>query len=138
LRETVAALRDSGKTILLTTHYMYEADELCGRVAVINGGRIVAEGTPASLKAAIADRTTIEVRAKGLTEGVLTRIRELSGVSSVVVEEGEDSQTLLVQSSLGAELVQPLVGLLDQVAVTAVSAREPTLEDAYVALVEST
>ncbi len=137
LRETVSALRDSGKTILLTTHYMYEADELCGRVAVITGGRIVAEGTPASLKAGIADRTTIEVQAKGLDDGVLERIRELPGVTSVVVEEGEDSQTLLVQSRLGAQLVQPLVGLLDRVSVTAVSAREPTLEDAYVALVES-
>ncbi len=136
LRETVSALRDSGKTILLTTHYMYEADELCGRVAVINGGRIVAEGTPASLKAGIADRKTIEVRAKGIDDGVLARIRELPGVTSVVVEEGEDSQTLLVQSRLGAELVQPLVGLLDHVSVTAVTSREPTLEDAYVALVE--
>jgi ABC-2 type transport system ATP-binding protein len=137
LRETVAHLRDSGKTILLTTHYMYEADELCARVAVINGGRIVAAGTPASLKAAIADRTTIEVHATGLTESIVARIRELPGVSSVVVEEGEDSQTLLVQSRLGAQLVQPLVGLLDQVSVTAVSAREPTLEDAYVALVDA-
>jgi ABC-2 type transport system ATP-binding protein len=138
LRETVSALRDSGKTILLTTHYMYEADELCGRVAVINGGRILAQGTPASLKAAIADRTTIEVQAKGLDDAVLARIKELPGVTSVVLEEGEESQTLLVQSRLGAELVQPLVGLLDQVSVTAVSAREPTLEDAYVALVETT
>src|SRR4051794_41087199 len=137
LRETVAALRDSGKTILLTTHYMYEADELCARVAVINGGRIVAAGTPASLKAAIADRTTIEVQATGLTDSVVARVRELPGVSSVAVEEGEESQTLLVQSRLGAQLVQPLVGLLDQVSVTAVSAREPTLEDAYVALVDS-
>ena len=115
LRETVAELRDSGKTILLTTHYMYEADELCGRVAVINGGRIVAAGTPASLKAALADRTTIEVQATGLTESVVERIRELPGVSSVAVEEGEESQTMLVQSRLGAQLVQPLVGLLDQV-----------------------
>ena len=66
LRETVATLRDAGKTILLTTHYMFEADELCGRVAVITGGRIVAAGTPAALKAGIADRTVIEVEAFGV------------------------------------------------------------------------
>ena len=138
LRETVSALRDAGKTILLTTHYMYEADELCGRVAVINGGRIVAEGTPASLKAGIADRTTIEIQASGVDEPLVAGIRALRGVSSVVVEEGEEAQTLFVQSSLGAQLIQPLVSLLAGVSVTAVTAREPTLEDAYVALVETT
>jgi len=135
LRETVSALRDAGKTILLTTHYMYEADELCGRVAVITGGRIVAEGTPASLKAGIADRTVIEIESDKVDEAVVARLREITGVTSVVVEEREESQLLLVQSSLGAQLVQPLIGLLEGVTVTAVAAREPTLEDAYVALV---
>ncbi len=116
---------------------MYEADELCGRVAVISGGRIVAEGTPASLKANIADRTMVEVEAIGVDEGLLERIRALPGVSSVVVEEGAGSQTVLVQSSLGVRLIQPLIGLLTGVTVIAVTAREPTLEDAYVALVEA-
>ena len=50
LRGTVADLRRRGTTVLLTTHYMFEADELCDRIAVIAGGRIVAEGTPADLK----------------------------------------------------------------------------------------
>ncbi len=66
LRDTVATLRDAGKTILLTTHYMFEADELCDRIAVITGGRIVATGTPAALKAGIADRTVIEIEVFGV------------------------------------------------------------------------
>src|ERR671922_162892 len=45
LRQTVQSLVDAGKTVLLTTHYMFEADALCDRIAVINGGRIVALGT---------------------------------------------------------------------------------------------
>ena len=135
LRETVAGLQSAGKTILLTTHYMYEADELCGRVAVITGGRIVAEGTPASLKRGIADRTVIEIEATGVEEPLVSRLREMEGVTSVVVEEQEETQLVLVQSSLGAQLVQPLIGALEGVTVRAVTAREPTLEDAYVALV---
>jgi ABC-2 type transport system ATP-binding protein len=135
LRETVAGLQSAGKTILLTTHYMYEADELCGRVAVITGGRIVAEGTPASLKRGIADRTVIEIEATGVEEPLVTRLREMAGVTSVVVEEQDETQLVLVQSSLGAQLVQPLIGALEGVTVRAVTAREPTLEDAYVALV---
>src|SRR6187399_1166546 len=135
LRETVAGLQSAGKTILLTTHYMYEADELCGRVAVITGGRIVAEGTPASLKRGIADRTVIEIEATGVEEPLVSRLRGMEGVTSVVVEEQDETQLVLVQSSLGAQLVQPLIGALEGVTVRAVTAREPTLEDAYVALV---
>src|SRR5919198_1157393 len=49
LRHTIAELARAGKTVLLTTHYMYEADALCDRIAVIAKGEIVAEGTPSAL-----------------------------------------------------------------------------------------
>jgi ABC-2 type transport system ATP-binding protein len=130
-------LRDAGKTILLTTHYMFEADELCGRVAVITGGRIVASGTPAALKAGIADRTVIEVEAFGVDQSAIDRIGDLGGVTAVTVEAREQAQVIVVQSKLGAQLIQPVLNLLEGVSVTSVTAREPTLEDAYVALVES-
>src|ERR687883_103339 len=68
LRETVADLQRVGKTILLTTHYMFEADELCDRVAIITDGRIVAEGTPAELKRTIPNRNIIEIEAFGADE----------------------------------------------------------------------
>src|SRR5213075_2591533 len=61
LRQTIADLVASGKTVLLTTHYMFEADALCDRIAVINKGVIVAEGTPAALKALVADGTVVEI-----------------------------------------------------------------------------
>src|SRR5947207_8211821 len=57
LRQTVRSLVDAGKTVLLTTHYMFEADALCDRIAVINDGRIVASGTGADLKQAVVNRT---------------------------------------------------------------------------------
>ena len=75
VRETVAGLREQGKTVLLTTHYMYEADELCRRVAVIAGGRIVAEGTPAELKSRVLDRTIIEIESFGALGSGLDRLR---------------------------------------------------------------
>jgi ABC-2 type transport system ATP-binding protein len=53
LRERIEQLRASGKTVLLTTHYMEEADQLCDRIAIIDHGRIVALGTPAELKRSI-------------------------------------------------------------------------------------
>jgi ABC-2 type transport system ATP-binding protein len=135
LRETIARLRQGGKTILLTTHYMYEADELCQRIAVIAGGTIVAHGTPADLKSRVADRTVIEIETFGIDEDRLDRLREVPGVASVGTEEREQALVVHVQSAQGAELVQPLLRVLDGTTLGKVVAREPTLEDAYVELV---
>src|SRR5207248_2583364 len=68
LRKTISSLTEAGKTVLLTTHYMFEADDLCDRIAVINKGEIVAEGTPRDLKAIVADRTVIEIETFGIAD----------------------------------------------------------------------
>jgi ABC-2 type transport system ATP-binding protein len=104
---------------------------------VITGGRIVAAGTPAALKAEIADRTVIEVEAFGVDQSAIDRIGELGGVTAVTVEARDQAQVILVRSELGAQLIQPVLNLLEGVSVTSVTAREPTLEDAYVALVDT-
>ena len=121
--------------MLLTTHYMFEADELCDRIAVINKGELVAQGTPRDLKALVAERTVIEIEAFGATEDAIEGLRRAPGVTSVVVEEREQAQVLLVQSAQGPELTQSLLAMLDGATIGRVAAREPTLEDAYVALV---
>jgi ABC-2 type transport system ATP-binding protein len=135
LRKTISSLTQAGKTVLLTTHYMFEADELCQRIAVINKGEIVAEGTPRDLKGIVADKTVIEIEAFGASDDAIDRVRQAAGVTSVSVEEREHAQVLLVQSAKGLELTQSLLGLLDGATIGRVAAREPTLEDAYVALV---
>jgi ABC-2 type transport system ATP-binding protein len=137
VRETVAGLREQGKTVLLTTHYMYEADELCRRVAVIAGGRIVAEGTPAELKARVLDRTIIEIESFGAVGSGLDRLRALPGVISVSTEPREQAEVILVQSSVGSELTHALLRELQGITLGKVIAREPTLEDAYVELVQA-
>ncbi len=135
LRKTISSLTEAGKTVLLTTHYMFEADELCQRIAVINKGQIVAEGTPRDLKAIVADRTVIEIETFGVEDAAIESIRVAEGVTAVSVETREHAQVILVQSPAGSELTQQLIGLLGDATVGRVTAREPTLEDAYVALV---
>jgi ABC-2 type transport system ATP-binding protein len=137
LRETISGLREAGKTILLTTHYMFEADELCERLAVIAGGRFVATGTPADLKAAVADQSIVEIETFGVPDAALDRLRAVPGVTAVGVEVRDQAQVVLVQSAVGAELVPSLLRALDGATVGKVIAREPTLEDAYVELVRS-
>jgi ABC-2 type transport system ATP-binding protein len=137
LRTTVRALVERGTTVLLTTHYMFEADELCDRIAVIADGRIVATGSPADLKQAVGAAGVIEVEVFGVPDEVVGRVQALTGVRSVVVEEQGQAQLLLVHVQRGAEVTQAVVGCLDGSRVGRVVTREPTLEDAYVELVSS-
>ena len=135
LRATIASLADAGKTILLTTHYMFEADALCDRIAVITRGEIVAQGTPGDLKRTVGAGTVVEVEVFGMPEGIVERVRDLEGVTSVSIEEREQAQMLIVQTPTDVELTHTILGTLDGANVGRISRREPTLEDAYVALV---
>jgi ABC-2 type transport system ATP-binding protein len=121
--------------VLLTTHYMFEADALCDRIAVISHGKIVAHGTPTDLKRGVAEGAVVEVEVFGPAEEAVARVRALDGVSSVAVEEREQAQVLVVQTVPGVELTHAILGCLDGSDVGRISQREPTLEDAYVALV---
>ena len=135
LRSTIASLTAAGKTILLTTHYMFEADALCDRIAVISKGKIVAEGTPADLKRGVGQGRVLEVEVFGVPDEAVERVRALGGVVAVAVEEREQAQVLVVQTEADVELTQAILGHLDGSDVGRISRREPTLEDAYVALV---
>jgi ABC-2 type transport system ATP-binding protein len=135
LRQMIADLITVGKTVLLTTHYMFEADALCDRIAVIAKGEIVGQGTPAELKGNVAGGRVTEIEVFGVGEEILVRMRGLTGVTSVTVEEQDQKQLLIVQTTGERELTQPLLSELEGLEVGRVASREPTLEDAYVALV---
>jgi ABC-2 type transport system ATP-binding protein len=137
LRETIAGLHEAGKTILLTTHYMYEADSLCQRIAVIANGSFVATGTPSDLKALVGDNTIVEIETFGIADEAIDRLRRIPGVRGVGVETRDQAQVLLVQSAVGAEVVRALLNELADAVTGKVVTREPTLEDAYVELVRS-
>ena len=81
LRETIAELVRSGKTVLLTTHYMFEADQLCDRIAVIAKGEIVAEGTPTDLKANVTSGRVVEIEVFGVEEAAVERMRSVPGAA---------------------------------------------------------
>jgi ABC-2 type transport system ATP-binding protein len=138
LRRTIQSLVEAGKTVLLTTHYMFEADALCDRIAVINGGKIVALGTGADLKNAVVNRTIIEIETFGVTPDTVQRLRDDPDVIAVNTEERDQSEILLVQSEHGLQITQRLLTAIGDTRVGKVVAREPTLEDAYVHLIATT
>jgi ABC-2 type transport system ATP-binding protein len=137
LRKTISDLIAAGKTVLLTAHYMFEADALCDRIAVIAKGRIVGEGTPDALKARVAEGKVTEIEVFGVDDAAVARLRRVPTVTAVSVEARDQTQLLIVQATGERELIAPLLAQLDGVRVGRVSTREPTLEDAYVALVEA-
>ena len=137
LRTTVADLSAAGTTVLLTTHYMFEADELCDRIAVIAGGRIVAQGTPEELKRAVTAGNVVEVEAFGVEQPAIDAIGRVAGVNSVDVEIQGQSQLVVVRAAPGADVASLVLQQLGSVRVGRVSTREPSLEDAYVELVRN-
>jgi ABC-2 type transport system ATP-binding protein len=139
LRVLVRELADSGKTIFLTTHYMFEADAICDRIAVIKKGSIVAEGTPSSIKRVVENQGVVEFEVVGMPGDRLAGLRALPGVSSVALADHELAQVVTVHCTRPADVMTQLGVILDGITLQKVSSREPTLEDAYVQLIgEST
>ena len=135
LRTTVKNLQSANKTILLTTHYMFEADALCQRIAVINKGKIVALDTPEKLKEKVQDLSVVEVELYGIPQEVIDRIKALDFVVEVSVENRDQRQVMQVHTPKGPEAIPVLVEHLNGLRIGRIITREPTLEDAYVRLV---
>jgi ABC-2 type transport system ATP-binding protein len=127
--EEVRRINAEGATVFLTTQYLEEADKLCDRLAIIDNGQIVAEGTPAQLKAEMGhDVVSVSVDAGevGATEAALAG---LSGLERVVAEA--DGLALYVED--GASSIPEVVRRLEreQIRAVAISVAQPTLDDVF-------
>jgi ABC-2 type transport system ATP-binding protein len=135
IRQMILNLQSEKKTVLLTTHYMFEADALCQRIAVINHGKIIALDTPSELKQIVKDLSIVELEVYGVPASALVKIKTLPGVENVTVENMDQIQHVLVQTPRGPEAIPALVDAMGDVKIGKITTREPTLEDAYVRLV---
>jgi len=121
--------RDYGVTVFLTTHYLEEADRLAHRLAIIDHGRIVAEGTPASLKASIGgDVVTVTLDRQRLDDAAAV-LSQLDGVREVKAESS--SLTLFVNE--GAAVVANAIRGLDgaDIPVESLSISQPSLDEVF-------
>jgi ABC-2 type transport system ATP-binding protein len=127
--DEVRRINAGGATVFLTTQYLEEADQLCNRLAIIDGGRIVAEGTPKQLKAEMGHdvvSVTLDGADLAATEGAL---EGLPGLERVVAER--DALALYVDD--GASSIAEIVRRLhrDQIPVGAISVTRPSLDDVF-------
>jgi len=88
LWDLVRAEHQRGKTVLVTTHYMEEADALCDRIAIVDHGRIIADGTPAELKAQVPGGYLLRLRFDRVDELLVERLRSVTGVREVRNDSG--------------------------------------------------
>jgi ABC-2 type transport system ATP-binding protein len=127
-----------GRTILLTTHYMAEADEMCSRLAIIDRGRLLALDTPAHLKAGLQREAvfTLKVAPLGARPSRREMLEEVPGVRQLTVADCDgytELQVILDDDSHLPDLLARLGGRGSS--LLALEKREPTLEDVFIDLV---
>ena len=136
LREIIKKLKAQGKTVMLTTHYMFEADELCDRIAIINKGRLVALGTPEELKRGVHGLSSLEIALANSTDALLNRIKAIEGVKSVTAAGVEKGTAITVKYLSDVDVSGRTLDILRDEKIYSFSRKELTLEDAYIQLVE--
>jgi ABC-2 type transport system ATP-binding protein len=127
---------DEGMTILLTTHYLDEADRLAGRVAIVDGGSIVVEGTPDELKSELrGDAVHVELDEVAGQDGAAAEGRVRAAVDGLaeIRDVAVDGRRLYARSDDGARAVPAVLQALEAhgIAVVSVTVARPSLDDVY-------
>jgi ABC-2 type transport system ATP-binding protein len=135
LWEILGELNREGQTILLTTHYMEEAEELCGRVAIMDHGKILALDTPEALKQSVGADTIVTVKAGGDTGALAERLAaEIPEVTRTRVLDGDGGVELHVKDA--ERLVPRVVNAAEDAGfdLADLSVSEPSLETVFISL----
>jgi ABC-2 type transport system ATP-binding protein len=128
--EIESLARDERTTVLLTTHYLEEADRLADRLAIVDHGRVVVEGTPDALKGELhGDTVSVDVEQADTVSVVAQRLAVIEGLSEVVME----GRTIRARAERGARAVPMVLASLEQAGIPVVSATvsRPSLDDVY-------
>ncbi|HUT67488.1 MAG TPA: ATP-binding cassette domain-containing protein [Dehalococcoidales bacterium] len=136
LRQLIPAMVQRGKTILLTTHYMSEADELSSQVAIINRGQIIAMGTPSVIKRSFSKIAVCEVICRQSLVDAAEAVRAVSGIQRVISSSDGPFLRLTIHVHPGTEIKAGVVEILGEDNVESIVMRDPTLEEAYLSIIK--
>lgn len=128
----IQKLRDDQRSIILTTHYIEEAERLCDRVAIVDSGKIVAIGTPREIQMRTVGQSRVEI----VTEQAIAEAPEAAAMFADKVLLNGDGRTLVVHSDKPAKAIAELVKWIDArgLELVDIHLKRPTLEDAFIEL----
>jgi ABC-2 type transport system ATP-binding protein len=132
LWDLIEEFKRAGRTILLTTHYMDEAERLCERVGIMDHGKIIALGSPRELVASIGVEHVVEFSADGVQQLDVTELRGIEGVRDARVDNGVVRMQVTALHRAVPALLAELVRL--GVRLTELRTHSATLEDVFVTL----
>jgi ABC-2 type transport system ATP-binding protein len=132
LWEVLRGLHRQGRTIVMTTHYMEEAEQLCDRLAIIDRGKLLALDTTSALKAKAPGGTLIELDLDGPSEAAAVRVREIQNVSKADAV----GDTLRVHSDVGGRIISAVIEATEKTGrhVRNITLKEPSLETLFIEL----
>lgn len=138
VRDMVTELKREGHTILLTTHYMEEADQLSDRIGIIDQGKIIALDSPSALKSRIRQKESVKMEIAGWKPELVNRVQELQGIEAVTTRYlGTDSVWEVNFQTPNSRAVLP--GLVDRINTNGthlvnLNIVQPSLEDVFIHL----
>jgi ABC-2 type transport system ATP-binding protein len=132
LWEIIGDIHSGGQTVLLTTHYMEEADQLCSRLAIMDHGKLLALDAPSALKKSVGADTVVRLEVEGDAEGLVAPMKALDRVADASVVDG----TLLVKAREAQGLLPHIIATAEDAGFTVHDAQmtEPTLETVFITL----
>lgn len=134
VRGMIRKMADLGTTIILTTHYMYEAEELCDRILIISNGKAVGYGNTSDLKDMVFNTSVIEVITDNDPHTIISEIERMDEVNLVVSERF--GGRFMTRINVGEEIDLTAIDTMFQpFGIRKIGYDEPTLEDAYLSLV---
>lgn len=130
--DSVRKLNRMGCTVIYTSHYMEEVEEICTRIAIIDHGKIIAEGTKKELKAIVTNQKNIWIEVRSAEQLNVSKLQEVAGVNKVEIED----RILKFSSDAEVNNLNRIIQLLmaDHIEIRSVEEREPNLETVFLTL----
>lgn len=129
---SIKKLNEEGSTILYTSHYMEEVEELCEKIVIMDHGRVIAKGTKEQLKSLVAVNETLDIELSGLNYSVIEKIKAMDGVMDCIA----DGLKLKIISKKQSHALNRVIGILAECGteITSLNVETPTLETVFLTL----
>ena len=130
--KSVLKLRDEGATVIYTSHYMQEVDDICDRIAIVDKGNVIAEGTSEELKNLIGDKRVYNITVKEKIDNFEDKLLEITGIEKVAYSENQYKISTIKNANLLTKIMETTLSLGGK--IVNIENSEPSLENVFLAL----